>query len=256
MAAALVLALSCNKTVIDENVQDGTLSIKIGNIDQEIVETRTGEYADTYANYNVILSNSAEGKTTWSKKYSEIKNNPQIVAVGEGYSVKVENMTTTEANQYIPQGESLKYGCKHICGTTGNINVTANVNTNVQVACAVDNCQVAVAYSEAFNTAFTNANTLLSDDTKSGLDGDDTTKACFFQAGNTVRCSLTATNSKGEEKNYTKDLDLTGKGGKKITLTFNVTGAEGTITVYVTVSENLVDEAANESVNPYESPAA
>lgn len=144
--AALVLAASCQKTVVNPTINtEGFLSFNefTLNLDEE-VETKA-----TAANNNyVVIIYDAESNEVVRKSYAEVKNNDNKISLTAGNYTLVARSTDEEVP--VAAFETPVYAA------TKDFSITAGEVTTIgELVCTLAQCKVTVSYSDEFIASVT-----------------------------------------------------------------------------------------------------
>lgn len=143
-AAVLMLAASCQKTIVENEKGSGFLSFSEFSLGlDESVTTK----AAAGANYVVIVTDD-EGNEAYHANYSEAVNK------GNKISLPAGNYTLTARSQ--EEAESIAEFESPVYGVTKEFSITAGQTTTIgELVCTLLQCKVTVSYSDEFLAAVT-----------------------------------------------------------------------------------------------------
>lgn len=243
-AAALVAMTACNKSLIEvAPVQEyGRISLGV-TADTEMVVTKATELdATAAANYIISLNGSQK---EWTKAFSAITDADRTMPAGS-YTMQAKNISDEAA--------VAGNGAMQLVSPVTDVTVAAGNNTPVTLACTVANSKITVATAAGFSDVFTlgedpvvftagERNVALTP----GAHDATTTEVAWFNVGK-VTWTLTATvKSTGVAKTYTGHFDAAA--AKWNQLTFEA-GADGTISLKITVDDTIEEVPVTETINP------
>lgn len=242
-AAALVAMTACNKSLIEvAPVQEyGTISLGV-TADTEMVVTKAATELDATAAANYIISLSGSQKN-WTRTFSEITADDRTMPAGS-YTMQAKNISDDDA----VDGN----GAMQLVSPVTDVTVAAGNNTPVTLACTVANSKITVATAAGFGDVFTldaDPVVLTAGERNVALTPGAHAEAevAWFNVGK-VTWTLTATvKSTGMKKTYTGHFDAAA--AKWNQLTFEA-GADGTISLTITVDETITPVEVTEVINP------
>lgn len=241
-ATVLVALTACNKSIIEvAPVQEyGTISLGV-TADTEMVVTKATELdATAAANYIISLNGSQK---SWTKAFSGITDEDRTMPAGS-YTMQAKNISDEEA--------VAGNGAMQLVSPVTDVTVAAGNNTPVTLDCKVANSKITVATAAGFSDVFT-----LGEDPVVFTAGERNValtpgahaeaEVAWFNVGQ-VTWTLTAkVNSTNTVKTYTGSFDAAA--AKWNQLTFQA-GADGTISLTITVDETITEVPVTETINP------
>ena len=143
VSAALLLAASCQKSIITGEKGNGILSFSEFALElDETVETKASAYAAAKGNY-VIIIRDADDNDVMEKTYSEVLANDSKISLPAGEYTLIARSTADE----IPYAAFEE----PVYGATQKFTIKAGEVTDIkEVVCTLLQCKVTVAYSDDF----------------------------------------------------------------------------------------------------------
>ena len=164
--------LSCQRVVI-EDMQMGTLSLKVNNKPLVQMQTKAEETVST-DNFNVTVASPSYTRTF---VYSDM---PSMLAVpADTYTVSAENVSEAESVS-LPD----TWGQKRFAGQTRGIVVSASKNSPVTVNCQMVNSAVSIVFDSSITDNFTDYSiqAYTEQARKLTFDANTTSKTAYFPA--------------------------------------------------------------------------
>lgn len=214
--------LSCQRVVI-EDMQMGTLSLKVNNKTLVDMQTKAEETVST-DNFNVTVASPSYTRTF---VYSEL---PLFLAVpADTYTVSAENVSEAESVS-LPD----TWGQKRFAGQTRGIVVSASQNSSVTVNCQMVNSAVSIVFDSSITDNFTgySIQAYTNQARKLTFDANTTSKIAYFPADYELTYVFSGT--------YNKD-------GKSVSITGTRVLAAATH-IHLTFKMNLPQEDTNGSI--------
>lgn len=214
--------LSCQRVVI-EDMQMGTLSLKVNNKTLVDMQTKAEETVST-DNFNVTVASPSYTRTF---VYSEL---PLFLAVpADTYTVSAENVSEAESVS-LPD----TWGQKRFAGQTRGIVVSASQNSSVTVNCQMVNSAVSIVFDSSITENFTGYSIQAYTDQarKLTFDANTTSKIAYFPADYELTYVFSGT--------YKKD-------GQPVSITGTQVLAAATH-IHLTFKMNLPQEDTNGSI--------
>lgn len=217
-----IAVLSCQRVVI-EDMQMGTLSLKVNNKTLVDMQTKAEETVST-DNFNVTVASPSYTRTF---VYSDM---PSMLAVpADTYTVSAENVSEAESVS-LPD----TWGQKRFAGQTRGIVVSASKNSPVTVNCQMVNSAVSIVFDSSITENFTGYSIQAYTDQarKLTFDANTTSKIAYFPADYELTYVFNGT--------YNKD-------GKSVSITGTRVLAAATH-IHLTFKMNLPQEDTNGSI--------
>lgn len=214
--------LSCQRVVI-EDMQMGTLSLKVNNKTLVDMQTKAEETVST-DNFNVTVASPSYTRTF---VYSEL---PLFLAVpADTYTVSAENVSEAESVS-LPD----TWGQKRFAGQTRGIVVSASQNSSVTVNCQMVNSAVSIVFDSSITENFTgySIQAYTNQARKLTFDANTTSKIAYFPADYELTYVFSGT--------YKKD-------GQPVSITGTRVLAAATH-IHLTFKMNLPQEDTNGSI--------
>lgn len=218
----LLTVLSCQRVVI-EDMQMGTLSLKVNNKTLVDMQTKAEETVST-DNFNVTVASPSYTRTF---VYSEL---PLFLAVpADTYTVSAENVSEAESVS-LPD----TWGQKRFAGQTRGIVVSASQNSSVTVNCQMVNSAVSIVFDSSITENFTgySIQAYTNQARKLTFDANTTSKIAYFPADYELTYVFSGT--------YKKD-------GQPVSITGTRVLAAATH-IHLTFKMNLPQEDTNGSI--------
>lgn len=242
IAAAIVAMTACNKTIIEIPMADyGSISLGVA-ADTEMVVTKSGTLtAEAAKDYIITLSGSQKN---WEKAFSEISDDDRKMAAGT-YTMTAKNISDDAA----VEGN----GAMQLVSPETPVTVQAGKDIPVELSCAVANSKVTVNFADGFGDVFTyEAEPVTLDPAGRKIamtpGAHDTAEVAWFNDGTEVNWMLTVTvSSTSVSKTYTGKFDATARNWNQLTF---AAGADGTITLSITVDDTTVEVPVDEVIDP------
>lgn len=242
IAAAIVAMTACNKTIIETPMADyGSISLGVA-ADTEMVVTKSGTLtAEAAKDYIITLSGSQKN---WEKAFSEISDDDRKMAAGT-YIMTAKNISDDAA----VEGN----GAMQLVSPETQVTVQAGKDTPVELSCAVANSKVTVNFADGFGDVFTyEAEPVTLDPAGRKIamtpGAHETAEVAWFNDGTEVNWMLTVTvKSTSVGKTYTGKFDATARNWNQLTF---AAGADGTITLSITVDDTTVEVPVDEVIDP------
>lgn len=242
IAAALVAMTACNKTIIETPMADyGSISLGVA-ADTEMVVTKSGTLtAEEAKDYIITLSGSQKN---WEKAFSEISADDRKMAAGT-YTMTAKNISDDAA----VEGN----GAMQLVSPETQVTVQAGKDTPVELSCAVANSKVTVNFADGFGDVFTyEAEPVTLDPAGRKIamtpGAHETAEVAWFNDGTEVNWKLTVTvKSTSVGKTYTGKFDANARNWNQLTF---AAGADGTITLSITVDDTTVEVPVDEVIDP------
>lgn len=242
IAAALVAMTACNKTIIETPMADyGSISLGVA-ADTEMVVTKSGTLtAEEAKDYIITLSGSQKN---WEKAFSEISDDDRKMAAGT-YTMTAKNISDDAA----VEGN----GAMQLVSPETQVTVQAGKTTPVELSCAVANSKVTVNFADGFGDVFTyEAEPVTLDPAGRKIamtpGAHETAEVAWFNDGTEVNWELTVTvKSTSVGKTYTGKFDANARNWNQLTF---AAGADGTITLSITVDDTTVEVPVDEVIDP------
>ncbi len=242
IAAAIVAMTACNKTIIETPMADyGSISLGVA-ADTEMVVTKSGTLtAEAAKDYIITLSGSQKN---WEKAFSEISDDDRKMAAGT-YTMTAKNISDDAA----VEGN----GAMQLVSPETPVTVQAGKDTPVELSCAVANSKVTVNFADGFEDVFTyEAEPVTLDPAGRKIamtpGAHETAEVAWFNDGTEVNWELTVTvKSTSVGKTYTGKFDATARNWNQLTF---AAGADGTITLSITVDDTTVEVPVDEVIDP------
>lgn len=145
-AAALFMAASCQKTLVNNEKENGVLSFGSFSLGlDEAVETKATAAS---GNYVVIITN-ADGDEVCRKTYSEVMTEGKISLPAGNYTLSARS---SEEEPEFAEFENPVYG------TSKSFTIQAGQTTEIgELVCTLVQCKVTVSYSDEFLASVTGA---------------------------------------------------------------------------------------------------
>lgn len=217
-----IAVLSCQRVVI-EDMQMGTLSLKVNNKTLVDMQTKAEETVST-DNFNVTVASPSYTRTF---VYSDM---PSMLAVpADTYTVSAENVSEAESVS-LPD----TWGQKRFAGQTRGIVVSASKNSPVTVNCQMVNSAVSIVFDSSITENFTGYSIQAYTDQarKLTFDANTTSKIAYFPADYELTYVFNGT--------YNKD-------GKSVSITGTRVLAAATH-IHLTFKMNLPQEDTNGTI--------
>lgn len=242
IAAAIVAMTACNKTIIETPMADyGSISLGVA-ADTEMVVTKSGTLtAEAAKDYIITLSGSQKN---WEKAFSEISDDDRKMAAGT-YTMTAKNISDDAA----VEGN----GAMQLVSSETPVTVQAGKTTPVELSCAVANSKVTVNFADGFGDVFTyEAEPVTLDPAGRKIamtpGAHETAEVAWFNDGTEVNWMLTVTvRSTSVGKTYTGKFDAKAHNWNQLTF---AAGADGTITLSITVDDTTVKVPVDEVIDP------
>jgi len=245
IAAAIVLAASCNKNIIGFTPVEDYGYIDLGvTAETEMVVTRGVVSEADLSGYNITLMKDDQVVEGWPKEFDDISDADWKVPAG-AYKIKVENLTVEETY-------ATDKGVVRVSGET-SVTVTAGVSTSCTVNCTPQNSKVSFMYSPEFDVVFDEPAVTVKESADRSVamtvgESHLEANAAYFEVG-TLTWTLTA-KLNGQTKTYSKDFSTVKAKWSQITFTTGST--DGQINVTITVDgEITATETITAVVDPF-----
>lgn len=241
LLTALLAACSNNTDNDPQPVEYGTISLGISNDESVTVSPREAATPEVLANYNITVKQGEAQK--YNGKYSTLTT---TYPAGTNYTVSAESCT--EAESLSDRGQARLYGI------SDSFTVEANTTTTVSFTCKRSNAQVQVTWDSSItaNSNFTSYSLTLCDNTNNAgriitFDNSTNTGDAYFSPG-TLTYEIKYTFN-GSPKTATSTIAVAARDLAKLTV--KASGANGGITLSITIDDTTDEQSHEATINPY-----
>ena len=245
LLTALLAACSNNTDNDPQPVEYGTISLGISNDESVTVSPREAATSEQLGEYKITTKNNGTEIANATGKYNTLTF-PMTLEAKDGYTVEAESCTIEES--LTDRGKARLYGI------SDSFAVEANTTTTVSFTCKRSNAQVQVTWDSSItaNSNFTSYSLTLCDNTNNAgriitFDNSTNTGDAYFSPGTlTYEIKYTFNDS---QKTATSTIAVAARDLAKLTV--KASGANGGITLSITIDDTTVEQSHEATINPY-----
>lgn len=230
----LSLVAGCTSRIGDE--LEGNVKLSLLGDYEVVAHTKASDFTEEELAAFQIEINDPDGVTVKSGSYSEFREPFQLASLAD-YSLYAQNQNEESALSSNDGRGSLR-----VMGST-TFTVNPGDITHVKCTCKVVNARVSVGYDETFTTMFQEATVTVNEnsdaercftyDINSTHTSSDTYAYFNIDSDPKVQINVSAKLQSGEDKTYTKSIDIAAGQWSKITLASNFVGGQADLDIKV-----------------------